>query len=525
MRKVLIPTKLDAIARELLTANDRFEVVQDDQGDVKGLVARHPDAFAIIVRSEKVTPAVMDALPQLKVVIRAGAGYDNIDTKYARARGIDVMNTPGANANAVAEEVLALMLADARHIPAADASTRAGQWEKNRFMGREITGKTVGVVGLGNIGRLVARRLAGFEVRLLGYDPLISADRAAEHAVELTDLPALFARSDYITLHMPENDGTRRMINASLLGRMKPGATLINCARAGIVDEEAVRAVRKEKKIRFLNDVYEKDSEGPKSVADIADIMMPHLGASTAEANRNAARRAAEELIEFTEKGVTSYIVNRDIPEGLDETYCTLANTLARLGKALLGPDAALKSIETSVYGPLQPYADWLIVPMVAGLWKGFEVSLDDRAARDYLKDMGVSYTRREVDPGKPYGPAITIDLIAAVGGDNLRTVSLRGTATEGHLIVSRVNEFDKLYFEPRGHTVFFLYDDRPGVVGAIGIGLADAGVNIEDIRQPHNATTRRSLAIVKVDKPVSADVIRAIATGIVARSAFYIEL
>ncbi|MEI6970546.1 MAG: NAD(P)-dependent oxidoreductase [bacterium] len=527
-RKVLIPTKLDAVAKDLLAANGNYEVVQEPaKGDdaLKALAAKNPDTYALIVRSEKVTPAVMDALPNLKVVIRAGAGYDNIDTKHARSKGIDVMNTPGANANAVAEEAITLMLADARYIVPADISTRAGKWEKDKFMGRELTGKTVGIVGLGNIGRLVARRLSGFDVKLLGYDPVISADRAEELNVELVDLPALFKAADYVTLHLPETKETKRMVGETLLRSMKNGATIVNCARAGIIDETALRAVKQEKKLRLLNDVYEKDAEGPKSIADLADIMMPHLGASTFEANENAARRAAEELIEFDARGVTSFVVNRDIPHGLDEAYCTLANTIARLCRCLLGGDTTLKEIETSMYGTLEPYADWLIVPIVAGIQPNFQLSLDNRAALEYLKGMGVSYLSRKADPKKGYGGSITIDMTGTVTSGSLRKVSVRGTITEGHLMVSRINEFDKLYFEPKGNTVFFLYDDRPGVIGAMGAELANAGINIEDMRNPHDPRTNRSLVIAKVNKHVSSDVIKKIAGEIKALAFFHIEL
>ncbi|MDZ4199961.1 MAG: 3-phosphoglycerate dehydrogenase, partial [Kiritimatiellia bacterium] len=285
MKKVLIPTKLDDIARSLLEERGGYQVVQDVRIPLPELAPAHPDTVALIVRSEKVTEAILDLLPKLKVIVRAGAGYDTIDIRSARKRGIDVMNTPGANANAVAEEVVALMLADARHLLVADASCRRGEWEKKAFMGRELAGKTVGILGLGAIGRLVARRLSGFECRMLGYDPMLAEDRARELDVELVSLPDLFSRCDYVTLHLPENEETRGLVGATLLSLMKPGATLVNCARAGIVNEEDLRRIKPEKKLRFLNDVYSKDAEGPKSVADVADIMLPHLGASTFEAN------------------------------------------------------------------------------------------------------------------------------------------------------------------------------------------------------------------------------------------------
>lgn len=347
-RKVLIPTKLDKIAAELLMSNGNYEVVQDASAKLPELAAKHPDTYALIVRSEEVTPAIIDSMPSLKVVIRAGAGYNTIDVKYARKKGIDVMNTPGANSNGVAEEVVAMMLADARHVIAADASCRRGEWEKTKFMGREVAGKTVGIVGLGNIGRLVARRLSGFDCKMLGYDPAISSERAGECGVELTDIETIFRQSDYVSLHVPETKETKGMVGEALLGLMKHGATIINCARAGIVKEDALRKVKAAKNIRLLNDVYPKDEPGPKTVADIADIMLPHLGASTHEANWTAAKRSAEQLIGFDTKGVTSFIVNRDIPDGLDRGYCELANTLARLARCMVSVGTPVKITSSS---------------------------------------------------------------------------------------------------------------------------------------------------------------------------------
>ena len=311
MKKVLIPTALDSIAKEILEAHGGYAVVQVPKCDVLQLVRDNPDVHALIVRSEKITAEIIDAAPQLKAVIRAGAGYNTIDIVHARKKGVDVMNTPGANSNGVAEEVVALMLAAARKLIPADASCRAGKWEKTAFMGTEVTGKTVGIVGLGYIGRLVVKRLSGFEPTFLGYDPGITMRQAAEMGVKLVSLDELFSQSDYVTLHLPEIAETKGMVNRNLIGQMKPGATLINCARAGIVNEADLRALKGEKKIRFLNDVYPKDEEGPKSVADVADIMVPHLGASTREANFKAAEIAAQELIDLDEKGIDKAVVNK----------------------------------------------------------------------------------------------------------------------------------------------------------------------------------------------------------------------
>ena len=311
MKKVLIPTALDSVAKEILEKHGGYAVTQIPKADILKFAQENPDLHALIVRSEKITAEIIDAAPQLKAIVRAGAGYNTIDIAHARAKGVDVMNTPGANSNGVAEEVVALMLADARKLIAADASCRAGKWEKTAFMGTEITGKTIGIVGLGYIGRLVVKRLSGFEPTFIGFDPGTTVRQAAELGVKLVSLDELFAKSDYVTLHLPETAETKGMVNRALLGQMKDGATLINCARAGIVNEADLRAIKAEKKIRFLNDVYAKDEEGPKSVADIADIMVPHLGASTREANFKAAELAARELIDLDEKGIDKAVVNK----------------------------------------------------------------------------------------------------------------------------------------------------------------------------------------------------------------------
>lgn len=524
MKKVLIPTKLDRVTATLLKAHGAYDVIQDDKTPLPELLKLHADTYALIVRSEKVTAEVIDALPSLKVVIRAGAGYNTIDTRHARSRGVDVMNTPGANSNAVAEEVIAMMLADARHLVAADASTRAGEWEKTKFMGRELTQKTVGIVGLGHIGQLVAKRLRGFECTLLGFDPVIAAERAEQLGVKMTSLETLFATSDYITLHIPETPETLGLIGEKLFAHMKEGATLVNCARAGILDEVALRAVKTAKKLRFLNDVYEKDEPGPKPVADIADLLLPHLGASTAEANYNAAKRSAEQLIDYDDKGIVSFVVNRDIPVGLDEHYCDLAYTVARLCRCIVTSGTAPKLIESSIYGSLQPFSDWLRTSIVAGICEDFDRTSSPRQTAQYLEEMGISFDNRKVDEHKKFANSITVDLTAEVDSETDRHVSVRGTVEEGVLLISRINEFDKLYFEPVGPTLFFLYEDRPGVIGTIGRLLAEQGVNIEDMRNPHDRETNRSLAILKVNQLVSPAVMETIKTEIAARAAFCIR-
>lgn len=524
-KKVLIPTKLDGIARETLLQHGGYDVVQDDSRPLAELAAEHPDTHALIVRSEKAGPDIIDLLPKLKVIIRAGAGYNTIDIKYARKKGVDVMNTPGANANAVAEEVVGLMLADARHLVAADPSMREGKWEKKKFMGREISHKTMGVVGLGYIGQTLVKRLRGFEMDVLGYDPILSREKARDLGVELVELEELFRRSDYISLHMPENEQTRGMVGDALIPLMKQGATIINCARAGVMDLESLKRHKAEKGLRFLNDVYAKDEAGPKPEAEVADLLAPHLGASTKEANSTAARRAAEQLIELDDKSISSYVVNRDVPAGLDEAFGDLAYTLARLARSLVGPGSQLKILETSFYGSLKPFDRWLLMPMLAALSEEFDRSMDYAMALEYLKSMGVEYENRETDDSKGFASSITLDLTVARDAATLRQVSVRGTVAEGNIMVSRIDDFDKLYFDPRGRNVIFAYEDRPGVLGRIAASLAEGGINIDDVRNPHDSKGKNSIAILKVSQSAPSSLIAKIGEEIGAYVACYAEL
>ncbi len=512
MKVVLIPTKLDPIAAETLEAKG-IRVVQDAETPLEELAARYPDAQALIVRSNKVTAEIIDALPKLRLIVRAGSGYNTIDIKHARKRGVDVMNTPGANANAVAEEVIALALAYYRHIVPADISTRAGKWEKKKFMGRELTGKTLGIVGLGNIGQLVVRRLAGFDMRFLAYDPVISEERARELGVELTPLETLFAEADIVTLHIPENDETRGMINRRLLERMKDGALLLNCARAGILVEDDLRAVKAEKPLGFCTDVYPADKPGVKSCTDIADIMLPHLGASTKEANRNAAFRAAQQLIDYAERGVTRFVVNKSVPDGLDEAYQHLAYEITAVARALLGKDASIHQVEASFYGGLDKYADWLLPPVVAGISAEFDGFQDPEEARAYLAQKGIAFDVRSADDSKGYGKSVTIDLLE--GGRRPRRISIRGTIAEGAIVISRINDFDRLYFRPEGHSLIAEYPDRPGVLAQITGACAKENINIEDIRAPQSPSGDRALAVLKLNQAAPDTVVEEIRTQI----------
>jgi len=504
MKHILIPTKLDAIAETLLMEAG-FSVFQDAETPLDELLADHPETEALIVRSDKITAQVIDCLPNLRLVVRAGSGYNTIDSKHARRNGVDVMNTPGANANGVAEEVFALALACYRHVVTGDTSVRQGLWEKKALMGRELYGKTLGIVGLGCIGQLVATRSKGFEMYLLGYDPIISSTKAADVGVKLVDLETVFSESDIITLHIPESDETKGLIDRALLSLMKPGAVLINCARAGVINEDDLRAVKMEKDVCFCNDVYAADEAGAKSVADLADVMLPHLGANTYEANHNAARRAAEQLIAYAKQGVTKFVVNKGIPDELDAGYQELAFHVTTVARHYLGVGKPVRHVKCSLYGDLGQFSKWFLPPICAALSNEFDPQQDPEEAEAYLSDRGIELEIRLTDKDKHYGNSVTIELLE--GSDELRRVSVRGTLAEGNVVISRIDDFDQLYFAPHGHSMIVVYEDCPGVLATITGACAEAGINIEDIRAPKDRSGR-ACAVLSTNKPVPASVV-----------------
>lgn len=509
MKKVLIPTKLDNVAAEILQKN-AYEVIQDNDSDLMTLALNNPDTEAMIVRSEKITAEIIDALPKLRCVVRAGAGYNTIDINYARRKNVDVMNTPGANANAVAEEVFAMALAAYRHLVPADISTRAGAWEKKNYMGRELSGKTLGIVGLGNIGQLVAKRSTGFDMKLIAYDPIISSAKAEEIGVKLVDLETLFAEADVITLHIPENNETRSLINKNLLSKVKQNTMLINCSRAGIVNEDDIRAIKAEKNLIFCTDVYAQDAPGPKPVADIADIMLPHLGANTYEANFTAAKRAAEQMIDYFEKSVTNFVVNKGVPDGLNAKYQQLAYKLAYVARLLIGKNVPISQIRCSFYGDLNRYDKWFIAPICAALCENIDPQQAPEEALEFLKNRGIFYESRTVDELKKYGNAMTIDL--ETGSSK---VSLRGTITENTLIITRIDDFHRIYLVPQGNILIVQYKDRPGVLAKITASIAEADINIEDIHAPRSSDGSSAMAMLITDKATPQSIVEKIQNNV----------
>src|SRR5438034_2385822 len=312
--KVLISDALSPAAVQIFKDRGLEVDFQPKLGaDKDGLAQRIGDFEGLAIRSAtKVTPKVLEQAKRLKVIGRAGIGVDNVDIPAATAKGIIVMNTPFGNSITTAEHAITLMLALARQIPQADASTQSGKWEKNRFMGVEITGKTLGVVGAGNIGSIVVDRALGLRMRVIAYDPFLSPERAVDMGVHKVELDELFKRADFITLHTPLTDKTKNIIDENALAKMKKGVRIINCARGGLVDEKALRAALDSGQVAGAAfDVFSEEPAAANPLFGHPNVVCtPHLGAATTEAQENVALQIAEQMSDYLLRGAISNAVN-----------------------------------------------------------------------------------------------------------------------------------------------------------------------------------------------------------------------
>src|SRR5512133_141432 len=312
--RVLVSDKLSETAVQIFRDRGVEVDYKPDLGkDKDALLAAIPDYDGLAIRSaSKVTPKIIAAATKLKVIGRAGIGVDNVDVPAATARGIVVMNTPFGNSITTAEHAIALMFALARQIPAADISTQAGKWEKNRFMGIEITGKVLGIIGCGNIGSIVAERAIGLHMRAIAYDPFLSPERAQDLGVEKVDLHDLLARADFISLHTPMTTQTKNILSADNLAKTKRGVRIINCARGGLVDEGALRKLLDSGHVAGAAfDVFTNEPATENPLFGHPNVVAtPHLGASTSEAQENVALQVAEQMSDYLTRGAISNAVN-----------------------------------------------------------------------------------------------------------------------------------------------------------------------------------------------------------------------
>jgi D-3-phosphoglycerate dehydrogenase/(S)-sulfolactate dehydrogenase len=476
--------------------------------ELEALIAEYE---GLAVRSAtKVTARVLDKAARLRVVGRAGVGVDNVDLNAATRRGVVVMNTPGGSAVTVAELTLAHMLALARHVAQATASVKAGKWEKKRFQGHELSGKTLGVVGIGNIGSVVVERCRGLRMWVVAYDPFISPDAAAKLGVTLVSLDELWAQADVISLHVPLTDQTRNLVDAKALAKMKKGALLVNCARGGVIDEAALAAALASGHLGGAAlDVFEKEPPAPDNPLLKLDtfVCTPHLGASTEEAQAAVAVAVAEQIAEYLTQGVARNAVNlpsvpREVLERI-APYLSLAEKLGSLAAQIAPPGASEVRIELA--GDLSTAPER---PITAQVLKGLlrhvlDLPVNDVNAGTVARERGIKIREERVADPEDYVSLLTV-AVRGAGGEAVvaGTVYARNEAR-----IVRVNEF-RLEAVPEGDLVLCENDDAPGVVGNIGTALGQAGVNIANIYLSRDATRRKAVSLINVDSAPSPEVL-----------------
>ena len=509
MTKVLISDKLSpaaiAIFKERGVEADVKTGLSKEEllkiiGDYEGLAIRS---------ATKVTAEVIKAAKKLKVIGRAGIGVDNVDIPAATAAGIIVMNTPFGNSITTAEHAIALMLALARDIPAANASTHAGKWEKNRFMGVELTGKTFGLVGCGNIGSIVADRAKGLRMRVIAYDPYLTPERAADLGVEKVELNDLLARADFISLHTPLTAETRNIISAEAIARMKKGARLINCARGGLVDEAAVKAALDSGQLAGAAfDVFEEEPATSNLLFGNEKVVStPHLGASTSEAQENVALQVAEQISDYLLTGAVTNALN--MPSlSADEAqkvrpWIALAENLGTFaGQLTESSISAVEIIYEGTAAGLNTRA--LTQAAISGLLKPALSEVNMVNAPVIAKERGIRISEVRRDQQGAYEGYIKLTITT---GEQTRSVAGTVFSNNRPRLIQIKNIDLDAEFAP--HMLYITNEDKPGFIGRLGSLLGNAGVNIANFNLGRAARGSEAICVVQVDERVPDAVLR----------------
>ena len=514
--KVVLAEKVSPATLAVFSAEPGWDVKTHDQLP-EGLAAALADADALVVRSAvQVDDALMEKAPKLRVVGRAGVGVDNIDAEAATRRGIVVMNTPGANAVAVAELTLGLMISLARKLPAANTSMHAGKWDKKNLQGGELRGKTLGILGLGRIGIEVAKRARGFGVDIIGSDPFVSASVARENGIKLVTLDEVIAGSDFLTLHVGLTPQTTGVINEKSIAKMKKGVRIINCARGELIEDAALAAALKSGHVAGAAlDVFavEPPKESPYFGLDNV-ILTPHIAGSTAEAQEAVGIQIARQVRDYLKLGVVQNAVN--LPSLTHEEYVVLAphiDMAGRLGAFLAqAGKGGIESIDLIYSGTLTEAKTELVRnAAVAGLLLGSE-NVNRINATAIAGERGIRICEQKAETHRGGAASVlTIELHTANG------VS-RASATIIHGEQPRLLEFDSIDIETplEGNLLVCRNLDVPGVIGRIGTILGEQGVNIANFalgRERAGAKPVKALAVVQVDAPVSETVLEALST------------
>ncbi|HOB90743.1 MAG: phosphoglycerate dehydrogenase [Bacillota bacterium] len=525
--RVLVSDSLSEKGLALLRAEEGMEVVVNTKLSPEELIAEIPKYDALIVRSAtKVTADVIEAATSLKVIGRAGVGVDNIDLDAATKRGIIVVNTPGGNSASTAEHTIAMLLAMARNIPQAHMSMKQGKWDRKRFIGVEVRGKVLGVIGLGRVGMEVVKAAVGLGMEVIGYDPFISADVTRPLKVKLADLDDLCRQSDFITVHTPLNEQTRGLIDARRLGLVKPGVRIVNCARGGIIDEAAlIEALKSGTVAAAALDVYENEPPTSSELLALDNVVLtPHLGASTEEAQDNVAIDAARQVINVLKGQSFRNAVN--LPSIDPETYDHLKPYLSlasRLG-AFLGATCrgSLEAVEIEYTGEL---ADLDVSPVTNYLLQGFlssvtedHVTIVNAPLIARSRGIRVSETKSKNHKGVP--PAIRT---RAVGKEKSRSIS--GTVYAGSEM--RIIEVDgyRMDFAPHGDMLLIPHIDQPGVIGAVGQLLGREKINIAAMHVGRREIGGQAVMLLGIDGLPSRQSLDAIKTVDGVLDVYYVRL
>ncbi|BBK35018.1 D-3-phosphoglycerate dehydrogenase [Allostella sp. ATCC 35155] len=466
----------------------------------------------LAVRSAtKATREALAVADRLKVIGRAGIGVDNIDVGAATARGIVVMNTPFGNSITTAEHAIALMLSLARQIPAADRSTQAGKWEKNRFMGVEVTAKTLGVIGCGNIGAIVAERAIGLKMKVVAYDPFLTEERARALGVDKVDLDQLFARADFITLHTPLTEATRNIIDAAAIAKMRTGVRVVNCARGGLIDEAALVAALDSGQVAGAAiDVFAVEPALASPLFGRDDVIVtPHLGASTGEAQENVALQVAEQMADFLLTGAVVNAINMPSVSAEEAAtlrpYMRLAEQLGSFAGQLT--EEPIEAVEISFEGDAaaintKPVTAAMLTGLLAPQLESVNMVSAPVFARE--RNMKVSEVTGTRTPDYQ-----TLLRVSVTCGERVRTVA--GSLFGGTR--PRVVEVQDMAFEAEldGPMLFVRNRDKPGFIGALGRTLGDAGVNIASFHLGRTGPGEDAICLVQVDQPVDEALLAAV--------------
>lgn len=501
--KVLISDKMDPKAAEIFRERgcEVDEITGKTPEELKAIIGQY-DGLAIR-SSTKVTKEILDAATNLKVVGRAGIGVDNVDIPSASAKGVVVMNTPFGNSITTAEHAIALMFALARQLPEADASTQAGKWEKNRFMGVEVTGKTLGLIGAGNIGSIVASRALGLKMKVVAFDPFLSPERAVEMGVEKVELSELLDRADFITLHTPLTDQTRNILSRENLEKTKKGVRIVNCARGGLIDEAALKDLLDSGHIAGAAlDVFQTEPAHESPLFGTPGfISTPHLGASTNEAQVNVAIQVAEQMADYLVNGGVTNALNMPSLSAEEapklKPYMTLAEKLGSLiGQLARTP---VREISVEVEGAAASLNQTPITGAVlAGLMKVHSDTVNMVNAPFLAKERGVVVKEVRNEREGDYHTLLRVT-IKTDDGDRSVAGTLFGNAAPRLVELFGI----KVEADLDGHMLYIVNEDAPGFIGRLGSTLGEESINIGTFHLGRRQTGGEAVVLLSVDQAV----------------------